>query len=67
MRNGGWSNRFGKMAREKNEGNVTNFLAVSQTRDMTNLKWRIAAGIEYLRGILNRRLAPGINEFLDEE
>lgn len=64
VRDRGRRDSWGKVAREQDERHITRVLRVAKPWDMPNFEGRFAGGIKDLGGVLNRRLAPGIDEFL---
>lgn len=49
---------------EQDERHIASIFRVPQSGNVPNFKRWLAGGIEDLRGVLNRWLAPGIDEFL---
>jgi hypothetical protein len=56
-----------EVAREQDKGHIANIVGTAQARKVSNLERRFAVRVKDLRGVLDRRLASGIDEFLDNK
>lgn len=57
---------IGKVPREENKGHVADVIRVPETRDMSNLQWRVPVRKKDLRRILDLGQPTRIHEFLDD-